>query len=34
VIFFHGLTVHRALDNATPDRLRISVDYRYQATAR
>lgn len=33
VIFFHGLTVHRALDNVTSDRLRISVDYRYQATA-
>lgn len=31
VIFFHGLTVHRALDNVTPDHLRISVDYRYQA---
>jgi ectoine hydroxylase-related dioxygenase (phytanoyl-CoA dioxygenase family) len=30
VLMFHCLTVHRALDNLSPDRLRISVDYRYQ----
>jgi len=29
-ILFHCLTVHRALPNVTPDRVRISVDYRYQ----
>jgi ectoine hydroxylase-related dioxygenase (phytanoyl-CoA dioxygenase family) len=30
VLMFHCLTVHRALDNLSADRLRISVDYRYQ----
>lgn len=30
VLAFHSLTVHQALDNQTPDRLRLSVDYRYQ----
>lgn len=30
VIVFHSLTIHRALPNDT-DRMRISVDYRYQA---
>jgi hypothetical protein len=30
VLLFHSHTVHRALDNQTPDRLRLSVDYRYQ----
>ncbi len=30
VLMFHCLTVHRALDNMSPDRLRVSVDYRYQ----
>jgi hypothetical protein len=29
-LLFHSHTVHRALDNGTPDRLRLSVDYRYQ----
>ncbi len=29
-LIFHSLTVHRALPNVTPDRLRLSVDYRYQ----
>ena len=29
-ILFNCLTVHRALPNVTPDRVRISVDYRYQ----
>jgi hypothetical protein len=31
VVVFHSLTVHKALPNASPDRLRLSVDYRYQA---
>ncbi|TXH91683.1 MAG: phytanoyl-CoA dioxygenase [Pseudomonas sp.] len=30
VLIFHSLTLHRALDNLT-DRMRISVDYRYQS---
>ena len=30
VLMFHCLTVHRAMDNVSPDRLRVSVDYRYQ----
>ena len=30
VVLFSALTVHRALDNVTPDRLRVSVDYRYR----
>ncbi len=30
VVLFHSYTVHGALDNHTPDRLRISLDYRYQ----
>jgi ectoine hydroxylase-related dioxygenase (phytanoyl-CoA dioxygenase family) len=30
VVLFHSLTVHKATRNATPDRLRISADYRYQ----
>jgi ectoine hydroxylase-related dioxygenase (phytanoyl-CoA dioxygenase family) len=29
-ILFNCLTVHRALPNVTPDRVRISVDFRYQ----
>jgi phytanoyl-CoA dioxygenase PhyH len=29
-LFFHSHTIHQGLDNATEDRLRISVDYRYQ----
>jgi hypothetical protein len=29
-VLFHSYTVHAALDNHTPDRLRISLDYRYQ----
>lgn len=29
-ILFHCLTVHRALPNRTRDRVRLSVDYRYQ----
>lgn len=31
VLVFHSHMVHRALPNLTPDRLRLSVDYRYQA---
>jgi ectoine hydroxylase-related dioxygenase (phytanoyl-CoA dioxygenase family) len=30
VLLFHSLCVHRATDNRTPDRVRVSVDYRYQ----
>lgn len=29
-IVFHSHTIHGALDNHTPDRLRLSLDYRYQ----
>jgi Phytanoyl-CoA dioxygenase (PhyH) len=30
VLMFNGLTVHRALENRTVDRLRISADFRYE----
>lgn len=30
VLLFHSHMVHQALPNLTPDRLRLSVDYRYQ----
>lgn len=30
VVVFHSLTVHKALPNLAPDRIRLSVDYRYQ----
>ena len=30
-LMFHSLTLHRALPNVTPDRLRVSLDNRYQA---
>jgi hypothetical protein len=30
VIVFHSLAVHKALPNTSPDRIRLSVDYRYQ----
>lgn len=30
VLFFHSHTVHKGLPNLTPDRIRLSVDYRYQ----
>jgi ectoine hydroxylase-related dioxygenase (phytanoyl-CoA dioxygenase family) len=33
VLMFHCLTLHRALDNRTADRLRVSVDYRYQPSS-
>ena len=29
-ILFHSLTVHKGLHNSSPDRIRLSVDYRYQ----
>jgi ectoine hydroxylase-related dioxygenase (phytanoyl-CoA dioxygenase family) len=29
-LFFHSFTIHKALPNLTPDRLRISTDNRYQ----
>ena len=31
VLLFHSMLVHQALPNLTPDRLRLSVDYRHQA---
>jgi ectoine hydroxylase-related dioxygenase (phytanoyl-CoA dioxygenase family) len=34
VVVFHSLTVHKALPNLSPDRLRLSVDYRYQGVSR
>lgn len=30
VIILHSLTIHQGRDNLTPDRLRLSADYRYQ----
>jgi hypothetical protein len=30
LVVFHSLTVHKALPNLSPDRLRLSVDFRYQ----
>lgn len=30
VLMFNCMTLHRALDNVSADRLRVSVDYRYQ----
>jgi ectoine hydroxylase-related dioxygenase (phytanoyl-CoA dioxygenase family) len=30
VVIFHSYMIHGALDNHTPDRLRLSLDYRYQ----
>ena len=29
VLLFHGCTIHRACENRTPDRTRISADFRY-----
>jgi len=31
VLVFHSLNLHRSLPNVTPDRLRFSADFRYQA---
>ncbi|MBV9851370.1 MAG: phytanoyl-CoA dioxygenase family protein [Armatimonadetes bacterium] len=33
VLLFHSHLVHKGLPNVTPDRLRISVDYRYQGVS-
>ncbi len=33
MLFFHSHTVHKALPNDSPDRLRLSVDFRYQSAA-
>ncbi|MBB6732179.1 phytanoyl-CoA dioxygenase family protein [Cohnella zeiphila] len=30
LLLFHGMTLHKALDNRTADRLRVSLEYRYQ----
>jgi hypothetical protein len=30
LLLFHGLTVHKALDNRAEDRMRVSLEYRYQ----
>jgi len=32
-LIFHSLTVHRGRDNVSADRLRLSVDYRYQGAS-
>lgn len=32
-LFFHSHTVHKALPNQTPDKMRLSVDYRYQGSS-
>ena len=34
VLLFHSLTVHQARDNTTPDRIRFSCDFRYQARSK
>ena len=33
VVLFHSLTVHKALPNLSSDRIRLSVDYRYQGVS-
>jgi ectoine hydroxylase-related dioxygenase (phytanoyl-CoA dioxygenase family) len=33
VLTFHSLTVHQGRDNLTPDRLRLSFDFRYQPSS-
>lgn len=33
-LFFHSHTVHKALPNQTADRIRLSVDYRYQGCSK
>ena len=30
-LIFHSLAIHQALPNLTDDRIRLSVDYRYQS---
>ncbi len=32
-LVFHSLTIHKSLPNLTPDRLRLSLDHRYQAVS-
>jgi ectoine hydroxylase-related dioxygenase (phytanoyl-CoA dioxygenase family) len=32
-LFFHSHAVHKALPNQSPDRIRLSVDYRYQGSS-
>jgi hypothetical protein len=32
-LFFHSHAVHKGLPNQTPDRIRLSVDYRYQGSS-
>ena len=32
-LFFHSHAVHKALPNRSPDRIRLSVDYRYQGSS-
>jgi len=34
VLLFQSLCVHRGINNGTPDRVRLSVDYRYQGVSR
>ena len=33
-MFFHSHTVHKALPNQTSDKIRLSVDYRYQGCSK
>lgn len=33
-LFFHSHAVHKALPNQTPDKIRLSVDYRYQGSTK
>lgn len=33
VLFFHGLTVHRSLENRSENRVRVSVDFRYERSS-
>ena len=33
VLLFHSLLVHKGLPNVTPDRMRVSVDFRYQGVS-
>jgi hypothetical protein len=33
VLLFHSLSVHRGVDNHTRDRIRLSVDLRFQAVS-
>jgi ectoine hydroxylase-related dioxygenase (phytanoyl-CoA dioxygenase family) len=33
ILLFHGHTLHKALDNRSKDRMRVSLEYRYQRRA-